>query len=112
MKIVWARGTATVRDVYEQILLQRKVAYTTVMTMMGVLETKGHLKKTSGEKAYVYQPVKPRQEVIGGMVSEFISRVFNGSAKPLLLHLVQSEQVSPEEIDEIRRMLKKKDARP
>lgn len=108
MKIVWTRGTATVRDVYEELLTTRKVAYTTVMTMMGVLESKGHLKKTSGEKAYVYKPVRPKQEVIGGMVNDFVSRVFNGSAKPLLLHLVENEQVTAEEIDEIRRMLRKK----
>ena len=108
MKIVWARGAATVRDVYEELLAKRKIAYTTVMTMMGVLETKGHLKKTAGEKAHVYTPVRPKQEVIGGMVTDFVSRVFNGSAKPLLLHLVENEQVTSEEIEEIRRMLRKK----
>jgi BlaI family penicillinase repressor len=111
MKVVWSRGSVTVRDVYEELLTKRKVAYTTVMTMLGVLETKGHLKKSAGEKAYVYQPVRPKQEVIGGMVTDFVSRVFNGSAKPLLLHLVESEQVSPAEIEEIRRMLKKKEGR-
>lgn len=108
MKIVWSRETATVRDVYEALLEHRKIAYTTVMTMMGVLETKGHLKKTSSEKAHVYQPVRPKHEVLGGMVSEFVARVFNGSAKPLLMHLVENDQVSPEEIEEIRRMLRKK----
>jgi predicted transcriptional regulator len=111
MKVIWSRGTVTVRDVYEELLAKRKIAYTTVMTMMGVLEGKGHLKKSAGEKAHVYQPARPRQEVIGGMVSDFVSRVFNGSAKPLLLHLVQSEQVSSAEIDEIRLMLKKKGGR-
>jgi BlaI family transcriptional regulator, penicillinase repressor len=45
------------------------------------------------------------------MVSDFVARVFNGSAKPLLLHLVESEQVSPAELEEIRRMLKKREAR-
>ena len=111
MKIVWSRGAATVREVYEELLTKRKVAYTTVMTMMGVLETKGHLKKTAGEKAYVYRPARPKQEVIGSMVTDFVSRVFNGSAKPLLLHLIESEQVSPAEIEEVRRMLKKKEGR-
>ncbi len=111
MKVVWSRRSVTVRDVYEELLTKRKVAYTTVMTMMGVLETKGHLKKTVGEKAYVYEPVRPKQEVIGNMVTDFVSRVFNGSAKPLLLHLIESEQVSPDEIEEIRRMLKKKESR-
>lgn len=111
MKIIWSRGTVTVRDVYEELLSTRKIAYTTVMTMMGVLENKGHLKKSANEKAYIYKPVRPKEEVIGGMVKDFVSRVFNGSAKPLLLQLIETEQVSPAEIEEIRKMLNKKEGR-
>lgn len=105
MKIVWERGEATVREVYEQLLDRRKVAYTTVMTMLGVLEGKGHLEKAVGDRAYVYRPSRPKQEVIGTMVTDFLSRVFNGSAKPLMQHLIDSEQVSREELDEIKAML-------
>src|SRR5688500_324607 len=108
MKVIWTRGTATVRDVYEALLQNRKIAYTTVMTMMGVLEGKGHLRKTSGEKAHVYEPVKPKQEVIGSMVTDFVTRVFDGAAKPLLLHLLDSRQLTPEELEEIRRIVRKK----
>ena len=108
MKIVWARGTATVRDVYETILEQRKVAYTTVMTMMKILEQKGHLSKSAVEKAYVYEPTKPKQQVIGGMVRDFIDRVFNGSAEPLLMHLVEDRNLSYREIREIERILRER----
>lgn len=108
MKIVWARGTATVRDVYETVLERRKVAYTTVMTMMKILEQKGHLKKSSVEKAYVYAPTRPKQQVIGGMVRDFIDRVFNGSAEPLLMHLVEERTLSEREIGEIERMLRER----
>jgi BlaI family penicillinase repressor len=106
MKIVWRRGSATVRDVYEELLSRRKIAYTTVMTMMGVLEQKGHLKKSAEERAYVYTPAQPQREVVGNMVQEFVKRVFNGSAKPLLVHLVEDRKISPEELDEIRKLLK------
>ena len=109
MKILWDRGEATVREVYEVLLERRKIAYTTVMTMLGVLEGKGHLEKASAEKAYVYRPARPKQEVIGTMVSDFVARVFNGSAKPLLQHLVDNEQVSREELDEIAGMLAKEE---
>src|SRR5437870_11263023 len=94
MKLVWQRGAATVRDVYEQLLEHRKIAYTTVMTMMKILETKGHLKKTQEDRAYMYRPSKPKQQVIGGMVREFINRVFNGSAEPLLVHLMSDEKLT------------------
>lgn len=105
MKIVWERGEVTVREVYEELLERRKIAYTTVMTMLGVLEGKEHLEKAIGERAYVYRPARPKQEVLGAMVSDFISRVFNGSAKPLMQHLIDNEQVSREELDEIKTML-------
>jgi BlaI family penicillinase repressor len=108
MKIVWMRGSATVRDVYEELLKRRKIAYTTVMTMMGILEQKGHLKKSADERAYVYTPAQPQREVVGNMVHDFLKRVFNGSAKPLLIQLVEDKKLTPGELDEIRKLLKEK----
>ena len=101
MKIVWERDTATVRDVYETLLLRRKVAYTTVMTMMKILERKKYLKKTQVDRAYVYRPAQPKRQVIGAMVKEFVNRVFNGSAQPLLVHLVEDQNLTREELEEI-----------
>ncbi|HET9942103.1 MAG TPA: BlaI/MecI/CopY family transcriptional regulator [Terriglobia bacterium] len=106
MKVVWERNSATVREVYEVLLAQRKIAYTTVLTMMGVLEQKGRLSKQAGERAYIYQPTEPRSEVVGSMVTDFIKRVFNGSAKPLLVHLAESREIQQEHLDEISRLLK------
>lgn len=101
MKIVWERESATVRDVYEALLERRKVAYTTVMTMMKILERKKYLKKTQTERAYLYRPAQPKGRVVGEMVREFVDRVFNGSAAPLLVHLVKEHDLSPEELEEI-----------
>ena len=106
MQIVWQRPSVTVRDVYEELLKRRKIAYTTVMTMMGILEQKGFLKKNQGEKAYVYRPSQPKSKVVGSMVNDFVSRVFDGSAKPLLVHLVENEHLSQEELEEIARLMK------
>ena len=108
MKIVWQRGTATVRDVYEELLKSRKIAYTTVMTMMGILEQKGRLSKTQRDRAYVYSPTEPQGEVVGSMVHDFLKRVFDGSAKPLLVHLLENKKISQEELDEISKLAKKR----
>jgi BlaI family penicillinase repressor len=108
MKVVWRSGALTVRDVYEALLKRRKIAYTTVMTMMNILEQKGHLKKTQKDRAYVYQAARPQKQVIRGMVREFVDRVFNGSAEPLLLHLVEDRHVSEQDLEDIRRMLREK----
>jgi BlaI family transcriptional regulator, penicillinase repressor len=107
MKIVWERERATVRDVYEALLEKRKVAYTTVMTMMKILEQKGFLKKSQEERAYVYRPAQPKGQVIGAMVREFINRVFNGSAEPLLVHLVEDHHLSQKDLEEIAKMRRK-----
>src|SRR5580704_8126122 len=87
MKIVWRLHSATVRDVYEALRVKRRVAYTTVMTMMNILETKGYLKKDTQDRAYRYRPARPERAVITAMVREFVGRVFDGAPRPLLLHL-------------------------
>jgi BlaI family penicillinase repressor len=107
MKIVWDRDQVTVRDVYEALLERRKVAYTTVMTMMKILEQKKHLKKTQEDRAYVYQPTQPKRQVIGAMVRDFVNRVFNGSAEPLLVHLVEEGNLSQKDLEEIARLRRK-----
>jgi BlaI family transcriptional regulator, penicillinase repressor len=107
MKVVWDKGSGTVRDVYEALLERRKIAYTTVMTMLNILEDKGHLKKAQGEKAYVYRPAKPKQQVIRGMVREFLDRVFNGSAEPLVAHLIEDRKLTRAELDELSRMVRR-----
>ena len=107
MKVVWQRNSATVRDVYEALLGRRKVAYTTVMTMMNILEQKGYLRKKPAERAYVYTPAQPKQQVIKAMVREFVNRVFNGSAEPLLVHLVEDRQLSAKDLTEISKLLRK-----
>jgi predicted transcriptional regulator len=107
MKVVWERDSVTVRDVYEALLERRKVAYTTVMTMMKILEQKKYLKKTQAERAYVYRPAQPKRQVIGAMVKEFVNRVFNGSAEPLLVHLVEEHNLSREDLEEIAQLRRK-----
>src|SRR5579864_8138832 len=107
MKIVWQRDSVTVRDVYEALLEHRKVAYTTVMTMMKILEQKKYLKKSQSERAYVYRPAQPQRQVIGAMVREFVNRVFNGSAEPLLVNLVEEHNLSPEDLEEIAQLRRK-----
>jgi BlaI family penicillinase repressor len=106
MKVVWDLNQATVRDIYEKLLEHRRIAYTTVMTMMKILEEKGHLTKNQDDRAHLYRPAQPKHAVLQGMVREFVNRVFNGSAEPLLLHLVEDDKISNEDLAEITRLVK------
>jgi predicted transcriptional regulator len=102
MKVVWRFDKATVRDVYEALRDARPVAYTTVMTMMKILEDKGYLKKTLVDRAHVYRPAQRRQQVVGAMLRDFLDRVFDGAPDALLLHLAKDNKLT----DKQRRMVK------
>ena len=109
MKIVWSHATGvTVRDVYEELRTQRQIAYTTVMTSMKTLEQKGYLKTAQQDRAHVYKPVEPKQKVIKAMVRDFVDRVFNGSGRPLVLHMLEDDQLTDADLKEITRMTGKK----
>jgi BlaI family transcriptional regulator, penicillinase repressor len=109
MNVVWRLREATVRDVYEALRAQRPIAYTTVMTTMKTMEAKGHLAKRTDGRACVYKAVEPRNKTLRRVVSDFIDRVFNGSAEPLLMHLVEERQLSQKDLDKISKMIKPKE---
>ena len=105
MKVVWRLGDVSVREVYETLRQRRPVAYTTVMTMMNTVEAKGYLKKSLDGRAYRYRPAVPESRVVTAMVREFVERVFDGSAGPLLAHLVSETTLSEKEREELRRLI-------
>jgi predicted transcriptional regulator len=106
MHVVWELDDGTVRQVHEILNQQRPLAYTTVMTMMNILEEKGHLTRRKEGRAYRYQPVRPKSQVISGMVDDFVGRVFEGSAAPLIVSLVKDKKISKKDLDEIARMIR------
>lgn len=108
MQVVWDCGKATVRDVYETLNERRKVAYTTVLTMMKLLEHKGFLSRDESERTHVYKPRRPRQRVVTAMVDDFIERVFQGASRPLLMHLIEENDLSPEEIEQLAEAARRK----
>jgi BlaI family penicillinase repressor len=106
MKVIWRLETATVRDVYEALRAKRTIAYTTVMTMMRILEEKGYLKKAgSADRAYIYTPTRPRQQVLGAMVRDFVDRVFDGASSALLLHLAKDNKLTPKQRKVVRQLI-------
>jgi predicted transcriptional regulator len=109
MKVVWQREKATVRDVYEALRETRQVAYTTVMTMMKILEEKGYLKKTSVDRAHLYKPAKPRQQVVGAMVRDFLDRVFDGASDGLLLHLAKDNKLTEKQRRIVKQIIEESD---
>jgi predicted transcriptional regulator len=106
MKAVWDLGEATVRQVHEAIEERRTIAYTTVLTMVGILVRKGHLVRKAAEgRAYLYAPARPKGRVISEMVDDFVGRVLQGSARALVLGLLKDRKISKAELREIARIV-------
>jgi predicted transcriptional regulator len=105
MHVIWGLKACTVRQVYEVLRERRRLAYTTVMTMMKILEQKGHLIREKEARAYIYRPAQPKSRIISSLVNDFIGRVFQGSAKPLVMRLVQEKKLSDRDLAEISEMI-------
>jgi BlaI family penicillinase repressor len=109
MKVVWRLDQATVRDVYEVMRQKRPVAYTTVLTMLKILEEKGYLKKTLVDRAHMYKPAKPRHQVVGAMLRDFVDRVFDGVPNNLLLHLAKDNKLTEKQRRIVKQLIEEID---
>ena len=102
---VWQLRQATVAQVHERILQSRKVAYTTIMTVMKKLSDKGYLAYEKDGATYVYQPAKSEQEVQQSLLSNLVDKAFNGSPLALIQTLVKKEDLSDQERDDILKLI-------
>ena len=105
LREVWALGQATARQVHDRILARRRVAYTTVMTVLKNLADKGYLRYEPEGTAYVYSAARPAEEVQATVLSGILDKVFGGSAASLVQALARQETLSPAERDEIRQLI-------
>ncbi|MEM1116918.1 MAG: BlaI/MecI/CopY family transcriptional regulator [Bacteroidota bacterium] len=105
LREVWSLGSATARDVHDRILTRRRVAYTTVMTVMKNLAEKGYLQYEPRGTAYVYSAARRPEEVQGSVLSGILEKVFGGSATSLVQTLVQREDLTEADRAEIRRLI-------
>jgi len=105
LNVLWQRGPSTVRQVLEALPGPRKPAYTTVLTMMRLMHEKGYLDRRERGRAHVYQSRLREQRVKRGMVRNLIATAFRGSPEALLVRLLEDENLTPEELERIRRLI-------
>lgn len=103
---LWDDGPATVREVMQRLHDRgRRVAYTTVLTYLTRLEQKGLVASDKAGLAYVYKPRITRGRVAKSRVRSVVDQLFDGSAGTLVLHLVENEKLSSEEVAALRRLI-------
>jgi predicted transcriptional regulator len=111
LKILWDRGEATVRDLVDAMNADAKsrgddeLAYTTVLSLLQVMEQKGLVTHRRVGKAYVYVPRAERQSTIRRMARSFLERVFDGAVDEYLVHALEAKRLSANELDQLEAML-------
>ena len=105
MNVVWERGTVTVSDVVENISGDPPLHYSTVLTTLRILETKGYLKHRKEGRAFVYRAAIQREQEREKAVSHLLRRFFDGSAEMLMLNLVEGKHVSTDELKRLRKRI-------
>jgi BlaI family transcriptional regulator, penicillinase repressor len=108
MEVVWKLGQASVHEVLKHLGRRKKLAYTTVLTVLQKLEKAGWLEHHSKGKSYVYTPARSRDEAGAGSVRGFLSRVFAGDAVAMFQHLIRESDLSDEELGELRALIDEK----
>jgi len=103
MEIIWARGSAIVADVVEA--LHGRDAYTTILTLMRILKAKGYLSTRKEGRAFVFEPKVDRDTVARKAVHQLLSKFFAGSASELVLTFLREEELTPEQLDEIKQKI-------
>jgi BlaI family penicillinase repressor len=105
LAVIWDRGTATVREVYEELSQRQKVGYTTVLKFMQIMTEKGLLERDTSVRPQVFKPAREKSEVQRDMVGDLLDRAFGGSTESLVLGALSSRPSTPEEIAKIRQFL-------
>ncbi len=95
MKVVWELGAASVREVCHTLSRQKATAYTTVLTLMGILEDKGVLAHIRSGRAYIYRPLLSREQVTRNQIADLVTRLFDGRPEWLIESVLENQEIPP-----------------
>ncbi len=109
MEVLWERGESTVAEVREELQPSRDLAYTTVATMLSKMEKNGQVSHRSDRRVNIYRAEIQRENVQKTMVSDLSNRLFQGSVTQLVTHLLDQEPVSHEELEDLKKLIRKKE---
>ncbi len=86
LRVLWARGPSTVREVHEALSEKKALGYTTVLKLLQIMTAKGTVRRDEGQRAHVYEACQPATETKRQLVGDVLQRVFEGSASELMIH--------------------------
>lgn len=107
LQVLWEKGPSTVRDVNNELLKQREVNYTTTLKQMQVMTDKGLLDRDQGQMKHIYSAAVEEKKLKGYLVGKFVDSMYKGSAGKLVVELLGSKDTSPQDLQDIKDMIKK-----
>jgi len=105
LRVLWERGPSTVRQVQETLDQVRPTGYTTALKMLQIMTEKGLVERNASERTHVYWARRSEQQTQRQLVGDLLERAFDGSAARLVMQALATRRATPEELDEIRRLL-------
>lgn len=108
LRVLWDKGAATVREMFEVISKQRTLGYTSVLKMLQIMTEKGLVEREEAGKAHIYRAAATQEETQSQMLRDLSERLFAGSAAQLAMHALSMEPATAEELEEIRRIIRQK----
>jgi len=105
LQVIWERGPSTVREVHEALREEKALGYTTVLKLMQIMTTKGLVRRNEDQRAHVYEAQQPAEKTKRQLAADMLERVFDGSARELMLHALAAQRSTRQEIEELRNLL-------
>jgi len=105
LRVLWSRGPSTVREVHESLREKKSLGYTSVLKFLQIMTSKGTVRRNETHRAHVYEACLPAEQTKRQLAGDMLQRVFEGSASQLMMHALAGRKASPEEIQELRRIL-------
>jgi BlaI family penicillinase repressor len=105
LQVLWQKGEATVREVHEELFRYRDIGYTTALKLLQIMFEKGLVARDDSSKTHVYRPAVTRERTQRHMVGKMIDTLFSGSSTELVMQALGNHKASPEELDEIQKLL-------
>jgi predicted transcriptional regulator len=106
LRVLWERGPSTVRQVHDALASARDTGYTTSLKLMQIMAEKGLVTRDASSRTHVYAAKLTRGETQRQLVSDLVDRAFGGSAAALVMQALNAQTTTPEEIAEIRQLIR------
>ena len=109
LSILWEHGACTVRDVNTCMNLTEETGYTTTLKLMQIMYDKGLLKRNDSTKTHVYSPAYPEEQIQSQVLGSLLDRVFAGSPEKLMMRVLSSQRVTPDELSNLKKLIEMKE---